>query len=634
MTEDPKDTVCPAGRMGRRVTLAVPVAAFVLFLAYLAQIRDLAFFRFQVANPLVYDVEARQLLAGLPSGQPFFLSALYPAFVALVYRFSGASHVALVVVQGLLGALNVWLAGAITRRLFSDRTAFVASVIMAFYWSFYYFAGEMVPATVFVSLLLAATLLFVDRDLPRPSAWRFPAVLLVLAVALVYAVPALGHLEQIVHGGGDRLPRAAAAYWAGLAFFAILAAGSLACLFGNRVWRALAGQGNLLASGLVMGASALAWSGSAAFAGLLALWLALAKGRRARAAFFVAALLVPIMASVAYNGLTSGDFVAGTTSFGVNLFIGANPASDGMDPFKLGEANSVRIQADKLRLAGKPRSDFFAGEALRFIRTQPGRWLVLEARKLLASLGRTEINNNADIAERRAAWKVAFLPRLHFGIVFPLAAVGALCVLRGSRKGAILIAGYLSFLAVALVFFACERFRLPAVAFLVPLAAYGVESLVASAHARRTRALALALGVAAAAAVVSNVDFLGIQGRQMPSIVANKAYVERLAGNTAQARALAVRALELDPAQAGALFQLGALEDQAGAEIEALTRYLECLEADPFFAAAYEAAAKILDSANINRAYLDAYVEGLIAGDAGAGSRGADILDFLRRRSP
>ncbi|MFZ1946027.1 MAG: glycosyltransferase family 39 protein, partial [bacterium] len=469
------------------MTRVVPVAAFALFLVYLLQIRGMPFFTFQAANPLVYDAEARQLLAGVPSGQPFFLSALYPAFVALVYRFSGASHLALAVVQGLLVALNVWLVATITRRLFSDRTALIASLLMAFYWSFYYFAGEMVPATVFVTLLLLATLFFVDRDRPVPSAWRFPAVVFAAAVALVYATPALGHLAHLT--AGRDLPRPAAAYWAGLAFFAVFAAGSLACLAGHRVWRTLAGQGNVVASGLLVGVSALAWSGSAALAGIMTLWLALTRGRRVRAAFFVAGLLVPLAASIAYNGMVSGDLVAGTTSFGVNLFIGANPASDGMDPFKLGEGNGVRIQADKLRLAGKPRSDFFAARALEFIRDEPASWLRLEARKLLISLGRTEVNNNADIAERRAAWKVAFLPRLHFGIVFPLAAVGALGVIRRNRRAAILIAGYLSFLAVALVFFACERFRLPAIAFLVPLAAYGAETLVAQvARAARTAA--------------------------------------------------------------------------------------------------------------------------------------------------
>ncbi|MFZ1947019.1 MAG: hypothetical protein WAW06_05685, partial [bacterium] len=154
------------------------------------------------------------------------------------------------------------------------------------------------------------------------------------------------------------------------------------------------------------------------------------------------------------------------------------------------------------------------------------------------------------------------------------------------------------------------------------------------ARARQARALALTLGVAAAAAVVSNIDWLKIGGREMPSIVANKAYVERLAGNATRARALALRALELDPANAGALFQLGALEDEAGARIEAFTRYTECLEADPFFAAAYEAAARILESAKINRSYLDAYVEGLISGDMGARGRKGELIQFLRLRSP
>jgi hypothetical protein len=606
-----------------------PVLAFAFFLVYLAQIHSQPFFRYLVANPLIYDGEARQLLAGTPSGHPFFLSALYPSFVALVYGLSGQSQVALAVAQGLLMAAGVWLVSKIAGRLLSPWAALGASLGMAFYWSFYYFAGEMVPAVLFVALMLAGLHLFFERG-QMPSRMRLAAVAFVLAAALMYAAPALRHFGSLV--GGKVLPQPARHYWAGLAFFAVLAAGGLLSTFGLSRWKRLAGLQNLAAAGFALGASALAWSGALILAAVLAIGLALKRGRSTGVAVLATAFLLPVVASFTHNYILSGDLIPITSSFGVNLFIGNNQTSDGMDPFRFGAGNEVRIEADRLGLSGKQRSDFFTRKAIESIRARPARWLGLEARKTLIWLSRVQVNNNADIAERRATWRKLFVPRLHFGIVFPLACAGMVAAFLENRRALWLVAAYLSLLAVPLVFFACERFRLPAVVLLVMLAALGAETLVRRARARQAKTLALALAAVAAGALVSNVDFPGISGRQMPSIVANRSYVERLAGHDAEARRLAIYALELDPGTASAYMQLGALEEKAGDNLAALTHYLDCLERNPFFVAAYDGAARILDAERINRAYLDAYVDGLLRGKPG--DRKADLIDFIKRRRP
>ena len=611
--------------------LVPPVLTFVCFLVYLGQIRDLPFFKFLVANPLAYDMEARQLLKGIPSGHPFFLSALYPAFVALVYRLSGISQFALGVVQGALLGLNVWLVGQISRRLFSGWTALGAGLIMAFSWSFYYFAGEMVPATIFLTYLLAGILLFLDRDREKPSAVGFAAVGAGVVLTFVYATPGLGHLGALL--SGRALPGPASTYVAGLSCFAILAVGCAIWLVGPRLWVRLARARNLMASGLALGLGTLAWSGAAVLTGVLALWLVMRRDKRVGAVMLVAGFLVPVISSLTYNYLVSGDFIPVTSSFGVNLYIGNNPASDGMDPFRFGEGNRVRIEADRLRLSGKQRSDFFTAEAVKFITGEPARWLRLEGRKILISLSRVQINNNADIAERREAWKRFFLPGLHFGIIFPLAAAGTVSAIRENRRALILVAGYASFLVVPLLFFACERFRLPAIAMLVPLAAYGTEMLIRYAVRRAPADLVVTLAVAAVAGLVSNVDFLGLAKYEMPSIVANKAYVARLAGNSEEAQRLALRALGLDPRTAGAYFQLGAIAQDRGRLAEALTHYLDCLEADPYFVAAYEAAARVLETVRISRSYLDAFVDDLTNGGDYAGAR-AKLVDFVKVRAP
>ena len=616
-------------RLRPGLALVPPLAAFAIFLLYLSQIHGSPFFKFLVANPLAYDSEARLLLQGMPSGHPFFLSALYPAFVALFYWPSGGSPAAVYVAQGLLLALNVSLIGEIARRFFSDWVAFGASLIATFYWSFYYFAGELVPVTLFLTFMLSGMLLVLDSDGERRSRLGYPVIAFGGILLFMFATPALKHLQGIL--GGAPLESPAGQYAAGAVLFAIFAVGAVALLVGLKRSSRSGTLENAGTGGLALGVATLAWSGAAVLGALFAAWF-LAKRRKAKAVALAAGLLIPVFASTAHNLIVTGDLIPVTASFGVNLFIGNNPASDGMDPFRLGKDNRVRIEADRLRLSGKQRSDFFAGRALEFMRDEPGKWLALEGRKLLIWINRVRVNNNADISERRSAWKHLFLPVLGFGAIFPLACAGAVAAARANRKALILGAAWLSFLVVPLVFFSCERFRLPSIALLIPLGAYAIEAAVSHLRARTLGPLALMVVAGAVAAVVSIPDFFGMSRLEMPSIVANKAYVERMAGNYDAAEKYAREALGPDPANAGALFQVGAIEEHKGNAESAFSYYLDALGADPYFTAAYSAAAAMLDSRRINRSYLDAYVDGLLQGRAVY--KKEDLIRFFAGRAP
>jgi tetratricopeptide (TPR) repeat protein len=611
------------------LALVPPIAAFAIFLIYLSQIRGQPFFKYLVANPLVYDSEARLLIQGVPSGQPFFLSAIYPAFVALFDWLHRGNSTALALAQGVLLALNVWLTGRIARRFFSRWTALGASAIAACYWSFYYFAGELVPVTLFAFFMLSGTLLVLDRGRRKPSPLGSATIAFAGLLLFLFTVPALRHLAGILRG--MPLARPANQYAAGVALFAVFAAGALGLLLGLGQWARTGALRNAASGGLALGVAVLAWSGGAVLAALLAVWLVTMR-EKARALVLVLGLLVPVLASTAHNLIVSGDFIPVTSSFGVNFFIGNNPASDGMDPFRLGKDNGVRIEADRLGLSGKARSDFFAGQAERFIRDDPGQWLGLEGSKVLIWINRARVNNNADIGERRSAWRHLFLPVLSFGAIFPLACAGAVAAARANRRALILGAAWLSFMAVPLVFFSCERFRLPSIAFLIPLAACAVEATIRHARAREFGPLALMIAIGAGAAAVSYPDLPGISRSDMPSIIANKAYVERMAGDYGAAEKYAREALRLDPGNAGALFQLGAIDEHDGNTDAAFGYYLDALEADPFFSAAYSAAADMLDARRINRAYLDAYLDGLVRG--GGPYDKQDLIRFFGGRSP
>ena len=603
-----------------RLLYVPPIVAVLLSVVYLLQIRDLPFVEHLVANPLVYDNQAKQILSGTPPSQPFFLSPLYPPFLAAVYFLSGTSRFAVQLCQGILLAINVWLVGMITKRLFSSPVALAASLGMALYWSFYHFAGEILPTTLCMTFLLAGTLLFIRRDETRMAIVGSVSLAGAFALFHVYAVPFIANAGSLLRGAD--LPAPAAAYYATLVFFLVFA-------IGVAIVRR---QGNLMTSGTILGVSALVWSGTIPVIVLMALRLWLARTRAyGRPAIFIVGVLIPIAASLTHNYLISGEIIPVTSSFGVNLFIGNNAATDGMDPFRFGEGDQARLEADRLALGGAARSAFFRGRALEFIRQNPGQWLRLVGRKLLISIGRHEVDNNADISERRSAWRHVFLPVVHFGMVFPLAMVGVLRVIRRSRAASVLILGYAGLLTIAPLFFACERFRAPAIAFLLPLAAYGGAGLIAGLRRRTIGGIGVSLAILIAAGAASNIDFLDISHTEFPSITVNKAYVERLAGNMEEARRLSLIALKADPGNTGALHQLGAVEEAEGNLDAAAIHYLDSLERNPFFFASYTAAVRILEGARISVSYLDAYVNAVIEGGDHSTAK-QRLIEFLSRR--
>ena len=96
---------------------------------------------------------------------------------------------------------------------------------------------------------------------------------------------------------------------------------------------------------------------------------------------------------------------------------------------------------------------------------------------------------------------------------------------------------------------------------------------------------------------------------EFPSIIVNKAYVERLDGNHDRARQLAHLAISLEPGNAGAHFQLGALEEAEGDRVAAISYYLEALERDPYYAVSYRSAQRVMDEAGVSPSYLDRFLE-------------------------
>ena len=92
----------------------------------------------------------------------------YPYVLATMYLLFGGSYLAPRVIQMLLGLVNVVLLFVLGRSLFGKAAGLVAAGLMAVYWAFIYFEGEL-NAPVFLILLALLLVLLLLRWPERPS---------------------------------------------------------------------------------------------------------------------------------------------------------------------------------------------------------------------------------------------------------------------------------------------------------------------------------------------------------------------------------------------------------------------------------------------------------------------------------
>ena len=146
---------------------------------YLAELTETPDFRAPGRDALYHDYWARAIATGdwtPPSHKadpeirstPYMRPPVYPYFLAGIYTASGASHLAARLVQMAFGLLNVVLAYALGRAIFDARRGLVFSALVAVYWIFIYYEGELHSPVLEVTFTLVL-LLVLQRWSDRPS---------------------------------------------------------------------------------------------------------------------------------------------------------------------------------------------------------------------------------------------------------------------------------------------------------------------------------------------------------------------------------------------------------------------------------------------------------------------------------
>jgi 4-amino-4-deoxy-L-arabinose transferase-like glycosyltransferase len=389
---------------------------------------------------------------GFRGTNPFFLGPLYPYLLALVRSLAGSTIPAVLTVQAVFGSLAAVLLADAARRFVRPGVALGVGVVAALYQMSVFFDG----------LVLMESPLFL-----------FEAAL----------------LWQLA-----RMARSRGGAWAFA--FAGLTVGLMAECRGTGAV--------LLALPLVL---AFAGGGDA-------------RARRKSAHAFAAliAFAIVIAPSLAWNRAKSGEWIPISYNFGYNLYVGNHAGADGGFVWTsgtqgLGGSEAAHpdggVELDGREFLRKTRgltlspaqsSRYWANEAMRFIRSEPGKALQLAARKLRMTWNWREYAqiDNADVFRKLAG--PLGLPL--FGTFAVVGALGLVGFLLAGPYGAIGLALrlYVTLLTLAtLPFFVTDRYRVHLVPALLLLAGVAVNEALS-----RWRSGATApLRVLAAAGVLS-----------------------------------------------------------------------------------------------------------------------------------
>jgi tetratricopeptide (TPR) repeat protein len=428
---------------------AVFVVALVIRLLHIWQLRHSPFFAVLMGDAQGYHEWARRLAAGeWFGGEVFYQAPLYPYFLGVIYASIGESPIAVRVIQALLGSASCALIALAGRRFFSPQVGLVAGLALSVYAPAVFF-DTLIQKSVLDTFFIALSLWLISGLVDQPQR---RGVWLALGAAM----------------GALSLTRENA-----LVFIAVILAWCL--------WRPAAAPAPPLAP-----ASAAA---SAKSRRAVAAPARTASFRWAAAAAFLLGLAMVLLPVAIRNYAVGGGFYLTTSQFGPNFYIGNNPRADGTYMslrFGRGAPEYERIDATELAqhaigrtLTPAEVSTYWTDRALDFITSQPGAWTRLMARKFLLLWNASEMLDT-ESQESYAEWSWPLWIGGwfgHFGVLVPLALLGAWLAWPQRRRLSILYGMTIAYAASVLLFYVFARYRLPLVPFLMLFAGVALVSL-------------------------------------------------------------------------------------------------------------------------------------------------------------
>jgi tetratricopeptide (TPR) repeat protein len=609
--------------------LACTLLAFLLRFANTLAQRSNPFFSYLPVDQMAYDRWAQQIAGGQWLGRSvFYQDPLYPYFLGTLYATIGRHVAVVLVLQGLLGAMNVPLLWAMASRTWGARAGRIAALLGALYAPFIFYDGLVLKTFLEVLCLNAAvaTTLWAGEMARREA-------------ASVRGVFRLGLLAGAILGIGA-LARANYLLLAPILAAGILWPGTGRGTSGPGDDRAAAPTDNRSANRRSRGPSDSPRPSRAAFAGAVAV---------------LAGLILVLLPVLIRNRVVGHDWALTTAQAGQNFYIGNNPenrrgvyqAPSFVRPDPQYEEEDFRREAERrLGRSLKPSqtSAYWAREAGSFLGAHPGRFLGLVVTRLGLLLHRHEIPDNEDIRfwARYSPW-LRFNP-VRWDLLGPLAVAGLAFGWSQRRRLWLLYALAGAYLFSVAAFFVLGRYRLPAVALLLVFAAGAVDAGWAAWRGRDRRRLFVGGAALLVGILLVHRPSREEEAMMSPAMYTNLGSAYLAEGRLDEALAAQQEAVRLAPASAETRYNLGIALRAAGRTDEAIAEFRRVVAANPDFADAWSYLGNLLAEKDDTAGAVTAQRRALalqprrgihlfnlarILGQAGRATEAAAVLDTL-----
>ena len=560
------------------ICLAVFFVALAVRLGYVLSLRGTPITDVLLIDSETYDRLARLILAGKFHGEEVYaMNPLYPYFLGGVYAVSGASRLAVFVVQAVLDAGSCAMIAWLGWTFFGRATGMLAGLGAVLYGPLVFYCGALLTPTLVLFLVVCALVLLARWRMLRASRLCFWA-------GVFLGLAALGR-------GSNALLVVLS-----LGFFRIETG---AWRRGVKPW------------GLVL-------VGAALVIGVMALRDRMVEGH-----------LVPVSANVAafyigHNPEATGLYQMPSFTSGAAFTEEVWGTRDAL----------ARKLGHPLTLA--QASSWLVHEGMSFALDHPLAEARLLALKFYYFWNRTEAATNLSyyFARDFSAWLRA-MP-LHFGLIAPLGLVGIVLQRRRWREHALLHMCWLAGLLTALVFFVSAEYRVPAIPALFVFAANVPVVLVGWMRVwlRRTddetagnalkgsiqRNVAVALVCLLVFGVFCNVRNERLRFQSLKRVdYLNFGVLYKDRGDLGRAETMLTRSLAIDPSYGPAYAALADLKHKQGKEVEAARYAREAFRYQPVQA--------LSDSTAVNQAAIQTLI--VRAGELYQGRQYAESLKLF-----